>query len=98
MMRNSSIVSSSHAWLLVLLVFTLIIGDCDGASRRYLATRTEVSQFKPNTNPNNNDDAQKSPNMVGHFMGFLPRGIPISASAPSRKHNDLGLQSWKSSP
>ncbi|XVE83311.1 hypothetical protein DITRI_Ditri16bG0078700 [Diplodiscus trichospermus] len=33
---------------------------------------------------------------TGHFMGFLPRHLPIPASGPSRKHNDLGLQSWRS--
>ncbi|KAG2716336.1 hypothetical protein I3843_03G123400 [Carya illinoinensis] len=32
----------------------------------------------------------------GHFLGFLPRRIPIPASGPSRKHNDIGLQSWGS--
>lgn len=32
----------------------------------------------------------------GHFLGFLPRRIPIPASGPSRKHNDIGLQSWRS--
>ncbi|PIN21062.1 hypothetical protein CDL12_06250 [Handroanthus impetiginosus] len=30
----------------------------------------------------------------GHFFNFMPkRWIP--ASGPSRKHNDLGLQSWR---
>ncbi|GMI86676.1 hypothetical protein HRI_002336900 [Hibiscus trionum] len=33
---------------------------------------------------------------TGNFFGFLPRHFPIPASGPSRKHNDLGLQSWKS--
>ncbi|GKV35453.1 hypothetical protein SLEP1_g43716 [Rubroshorea leprosula] len=33
---------------------------------------------------------------TGHFLGFLPRHFPIPASGPSRKHNDLGLQSWRS--
>ncbi|KAL4352691.1 hypothetical protein GQ457_06G034740 [Hibiscus cannabinus] len=32
----------------------------------------------------------------GHFLGFLPRRSPIPASGPSRKHNELGLQSWRS--
>ncbi|CAN1234950.1 Protein IDA-LIKE 4 [Linum perenne] len=27
------------------------------------------------------------------FMGFLPKGMPIPPSAPSRKHNGIGLQS-----
>ncbi|KAH1079918.1 hypothetical protein J1N35_019679 [Gossypium stocksii] len=36
------------------------------------------------------------PQYKGHFLGFLPRRFPIPASGPSRKHNDLGLQSWRS--
>ncbi|KAB1210294.1 Protein IDA-LIKE 2 [Morella rubra] len=32
----------------------------------------------------------------GHFLGFLPRRIPIPVSGPSRKHNDIGLKSWRS--
>ncbi|KAL6276815.1 hypothetical protein ACE6H2_020416 [Prunus campanulata] len=32
----------------------------------------------------------------GHYLGFLPRRIPIPASGPSRKHNDIGLRSWRS--
>uniref|UniRef100_A0A7N0T9G3 Uncharacterized protein n=1 Tax=Kalanchoe fedtschenkoi TaxID=63787 RepID=A0A7N0T9G3_KALFE len=36
-------------------------------------------------------------NSPADFMGFLPRGIPIPNSAPSRKHNSIGLQSWRPS-
>nr|AFK45340.1 unknown [Medicago truncatula] len=32
----------------------------------------------------------------GHFFGFLPGRIPIPYSSPSRKHNDIGLQSLRS--
>ncbi|TQD79143.1 hypothetical protein C1H46_035303 [Malus baccata] len=32
----------------------------------------------------------------GHFLGFFPRRIPIPASGPSRKHNGIGLRSWRS--
>ncbi|CAD5178591.1 unnamed protein product [Musa acuminata subsp. malaccensis] len=28
----------------------------------------------------------------GYFMGFLPRGVPIPPSGPSRQHNSIGLQ------
>ncbi|MBA0628384.1 hypothetical protein Godav_023123 [Gossypium davidsonii] len=38
---------------------------------------------------------QKS-HYTGQFLGFLPRHFPIPASVPSRKHNDLGLQTWRS--
>ncbi|KAE7998278.1 hypothetical protein FH972_002837 [Carpinus fangiana] len=45
---------------------------------------TSVFKFKPNSQ------------FSGHFLGFLPRRIPIPASGPSRKHNDIGLKSWRS--
>ncbi|KAE9602787.1 hypothetical protein Lalb_Chr12g0203271 [Lupinus albus] len=32
----------------------------------------------------------------GHFSGFLPKRMPIPYSNPSRKHNDIGLKSWRS--
>ncbi|KAM3200700.1 Protein IDA-LIKE 4 [Capsicum chinense] len=32
----------------------------------------------------------------GHFWNLLPKRIPIPASGPSRKHNDIGLKStWR---
>ncbi|KAF5785639.1 putative protein IDA [Helianthus annuus] len=32
----------------------------------------------------------------GHFFGFLPkRKTPLPVSGPSRKHNDIGPQSWR---
>ncbi|KAL4387024.1 hypothetical protein GQ457_09G011760 [Hibiscus cannabinus] len=45
---------------------------------------TKVFRIRPNSQ------------YTGHFLGFLPRHFPIPASVPSRKHNDLGLQSWAS--
>lgn len=45
---------------------------------------TNVFKFKPKSQ------------YSGHFLGFLPRRIPIPASGPSRKHNDIGLKSWRS--
>ncbi|OIW17824.1 hypothetical protein TanjilG_02452 [Lupinus angustifolius] len=32
----------------------------------------------------------------GHFFGFLPKGMPIPYSTPSRKHNGIGLISVRS--
>ncbi|KAG5245018.1 IDA2 protein [Salix suchowensis] len=32
----------------------------------------------------------------GHFLNFLPRHLPIPTSGPSRRHNDIGLQSSRS--
>ncbi|CDP04758.1 unnamed protein product [Coffea canephora] len=31
----------------------------------------------------------------GHFFNSLPKRFPIPASGPSRKHNEIGLQSWR---
>ncbi|KAL4276746.1 hypothetical protein HN51_059399 [Arachis hypogaea] len=38
----------------------------------------------------------KSEEIRGHFFGFLPRRMPFPYSSPSRKHNDIGLQSYSS--
>ncbi|CAN1828746.1 Protein IDA-LIKE 4 [Linum perenne] len=32
----------------------------------------------------------------GHFTDFLPRHLHIPASGPSRRHNGIGLQAWRS--
>ncbi|KAK4393814.1 protein IDA-LIKE 2 [Sesamum angolense] len=49
------------------------------------ASRQPINAFKIRPKP------QQS---RGHFLNFLPkRWVP--ASGPSRKHNDLGLQSWR---
>ncbi|KAL2347268.1 hypothetical protein Fmac_001268 [Flemingia macrophylla] len=32
---------------------------------------------------------------TGHFFGFLPKRVPIPYSSPSKKHNDIGQQSWR---
>ncbi|TKY73857.1 IDA 2 [Spatholobus suberectus] len=45
---------------------------------------TNVFKFKPKSQH------------TGHFFGFFPRRIPIPYSSPSKKHNDIGLQSWRS--
>ncbi|KAG5000236.1 hypothetical protein JHK87_021308 [Glycine soja] len=45
---------------------------------------TTVFKFKPKSQHH------------GHFSGFLPKRMPIPYSTPSRKHNDIGLRSWRS--
>ncbi|CAI0428354.1 unnamed protein product [Linum tenue] len=47
-------------------------------------SRTNVFRVKPSTEPR------------GHFTNFLPRHLPIPTSGPSRRHNDIGLQAWRS--
>ncbi|CAI9778029.1 unnamed protein product [Fraxinus pennsylvanica] len=33
-----------------------------------------------------------------NFYGYLPKGMPVPPSGPSRKHNDIGLRGWQGSP
>ncbi|KAE8100443.1 hypothetical protein FH972_018340 [Carpinus fangiana] len=40
----------------------------------------------------------KSQNSPRKFLGFLPKGKPIPPSGPSKKHNNIGLQSSQRSP
>ncbi|KAL6318439.1 hypothetical protein AAG906_041205 [Vitis piasezkii] len=40
----------------------------------------------------------KPQNSPRSFFGFLPKGMPIPPSGPSKKHNDIGLQSSQQSP
>ncbi|KAK8587663.1 hypothetical protein V6N12_022146 [Hibiscus sabdariffa] len=63
-----------------LLVFTSAVCHCSSGSR----LSTDVFKVEPKSQ------------FKGHFLGFLPRRSPIPASGPSRKHNELGLQSWRS--
>ncbi|KAK9012709.1 hypothetical protein V6N11_040747 [Hibiscus sabdariffa] len=67
--------------LWLLLTLTFNVSHCHGS--RATATNN-VFKIEP-----------KSP-YVGHFVGFLPRHLPIPSSGPSRKHNDIGLQSRRS--
>ncbi|KAL1221579.1 Protein IDA-LIKE 4 [Cardamine amara subsp. amara] len=68
--------------LLVLILCFFFIHHCD------------ASRFSSSTvfyrNPDN--DHNKNSMRRGHFLGFLPRRFPVPASAPSRKHNDIGIQ------
>ncbi|XP_049371020.1 protein IDA-LIKE 2-like [Solanum verrucosum] len=44
----------------------------------------------------NTINSQRNSYNHGHFWNFLPKRIPIPASGPSRKHNDIGLKStWR---
>ncbi|KAF8011932.1 hypothetical protein BT93_I0149 [Corymbia citriodora subsp. variegata] len=75
--------TAPRLWLF-LLMSLLFLWHCHGSSR-------STNVFKVN------GDHPKSQS-IGHFSGYLPRGLPIPASGPSRKHNDIGLQSSRSSP
>ncbi|KAI3418317.1 uncharacterized protein J3R85_013793 [Psidium guajava] len=71
-------------WLF-LLVSLLCLWHCHGSSRS--TNLFKVSGGHPTKSQS-----------IGHFSGYLPRGLPVPASGPSRKHNDIGLQSSRSSP
>ncbi|WOG82118.1 hypothetical protein DCAR_0101280 [Daucus carota subsp. sativus] len=49
------------------------------------ASRTNSNIFNPKARPNS-----------GHFLNNMPRRMPIPFSGPSRRHNDIGLESWNS--
>ncbi|KAL3728918.1 hypothetical protein ACJRO7_033496 [Eucalyptus globulus] len=69
-------------WL-SLYLFILFVAHCHGSR-----STQHAFKIKPK---------QPHDNGIGHFLGFLPRHFPIPASGPSRKHNDIGLQSRTSS-
>ncbi|KAJ8769095.1 hypothetical protein K2173_000870 [Erythroxylum novogranatense] len=66
--------------LLWLFLWFIFFIDYSHSSRT-----TNVFHFKP-----------RSETYKGHYLNFLPRHFPIPTSGPSRRHNDVGLQSWKS--
>ncbi|KMT09205.1 hypothetical protein BVRB_6g133070 [Beta vulgaris subsp. vulgaris] len=57
-----------------------MVDKCEGLRH------THVFRFNPRPRYSNS----------GHFLGFFPKRYPVPSSAPSRKHNDLGLQNWRS--
>ncbi|KAI3464662.1 hypothetical protein Pfo_021325 [Paulownia fortunei] len=69
----------------ILLVFFMIIFTCDHANG---ARHTQFLKVKPHTH--------NSPDST--FLGFLPKGVPIPPSGPSRRHNDIGLAGGEGSP
>ncbi|KAJ6930792.1 hypothetical protein NC652_014342 [Populus alba x Populus x berolinensis] len=72
---------------LVLALWLLLITS--SASHTCGARQSQIfKMMKPNSQ-------NSSPST---FMGFLPKGIPIPPSGPSKRHNDIGLQSSKSFP
>ncbi|PRQ49277.1 hypothetical protein RchiOBHm_Chr2g0120121 [Rosa chinensis] len=76
-------------WLFLTFIFILV--NCSHGSRlitqQHNQEQQELDVFK--MKPKNHQYS-------GHFLGFLPRRIPIPASGPSRKHNGIGLKAWRS--
>ncbi|XVE60156.1 hypothetical protein DITRI_Ditri05aG0105100 [Diplodiscus trichospermus] len=66
-------------WLLLLLFIFLFGQAYYGSSSRYSHI------FK--VNPKSHQNSPRS------FFGALPKTMPIPPSGPSKKHNDIGLQS-----
>ncbi|XWS24994.1 hypothetical protein CRYUN_Cryun27aG0032400 [Craigia yunnanensis] len=70
-------------WLLLLL-FMFLFGRAHDSSSRY------SHMFK--VNPKSHQNSPRS------FFGALPKAMPIPPSGPSKKHNDIGLQSSRRFP
>ncbi|XVF39111.1 hypothetical protein PTKIN_Ptkin01aG0009100 [Pterospermum kingtungense] len=70
-------------WLL-LLVFLVLLGEAQGSSSRY------SHRFK--VHPKSHHNSPRS------IVGALPKGMPIPPSAPSKKHNGIGLQGSRTFP
>lgn len=77
--KNTSLSLISLLWFFLLVLSFFFIDHSN-------ATRTSHQFFK--FNPNNNQNS-------GHFYNVMPKRFPIPASGPSRKHNEIGLQSWR---
>ncbi|KAL7132023.1 hypothetical protein ABFS83_12G044800 [Erythranthe nasuta] len=73
--------------LLVMMMLLFVINDCN-ASRKTNVLETRPAAQVLLQHQNNNSAAG------GHFLHMLPKR-KVPASAPSRKHNDLGLQTWR---
>ncbi|KAM6590601.1 hypothetical protein CsatA_013206 [Cannabis sativa] len=81
---NCSSTRRQRILLLWLFIFTVVLFIFGQCDG---SRNPQVFKFKP-----------KSSQLSGHFMNFLPKRFPIPKSGPSRKHNDIGLQSWRSAP
>ncbi|CAM8902121.1 unnamed protein product [Rhodiola kirilowii] len=79
--------------LLLMCCIACCFWPCDGSSRVHVY---QVGFKQPLRPAHNYHHRQQHPTTAG-FMGFLPRGIPIPNSAPSRKHNSIGVSSWRPS-
>ncbi|CAN0865392.1 Protein IDA-LIKE 4 [Linum grandiflorum] len=69
---------------LVIFFLTLLVGGSHGSRP---ISNTNVFRVKPKE-----DEGGRR----GHFSNFLPRHLPIPTSGPSRRHNEIGLQTWSS--
>ncbi|KAH1065161.1 hypothetical protein J1N35_030148 [Gossypium stocksii] len=68
-------------------LFIFLVGEAAHASpSRHYSHRLKMN---PNSSPQNPPRS---------FFGALPRSIPIPPSAPSKNHNDIGLQSSATFP
>ncbi|QCE08119.1 hypothetical protein DEO72_LG9g3144 [Vigna unguiculata] len=69
--------------LLTLMLFVIyFVGHSYGSRHTY-----QVFKVQP-----------KAQTLPPNFFGFLPKAMPIPPSGPSRKHNDIGLQSSTGKP
>ena len=82
--RRRSNKSKFRAHLITFMFFILnismLLGKCEGIR--------STNEFIFNSRPRYSNS--------GQFLGFFPKRFPVHSSGPSRKHNDLGLQNWRS--
>ncbi|KAK9110441.1 hypothetical protein Sjap_018501 [Stephania japonica] len=71
-------------WLALFLILFINLSSVQASSRN-----TQVFHNIGNKRSHNGDDAF-------NFRGSLPKGVLVPPSAPSKKHNDIGLQSFQS--
>lgn len=73
-----------------LVLLFLILFQCQS----FCSESRNTNAFKLRPKPQNNTNNHSSSSSSTHFLNLLPkRSIPTSA--PSRKHNQLGLQNWR---
>uniref|UniRef100_A0A7N0TNQ2 Uncharacterized protein n=1 Tax=Kalanchoe fedtschenkoi TaxID=63787 RepID=A0A7N0TNQ2_KALFE len=77
---TASLLTMPHYACLFLLLVLCALEECNGSSEEVALKPVATTEHYP----------------VGQFMGFKPRRFSAPASAPSRKHNQIGFQAWQS--
>ncbi|KAH6782528.1 hypothetical protein C2S53_004066 [Perilla frutescens var. hirtella] len=71
----------------ILLVLCIFLFSSNGANG---GRHTQFMKVKP--------PSRASPSSADTFYGFLPKGVPIPPSGPSRRHNSIGLEGGGAEP
>ncbi|VFQ74060.1 unnamed protein product [Cuscuta campestris] len=76
-------------WLALVLALGLTGGYCEGGGGSRGLERNEMAAV---VNHGNNFTSGSG---VHYYFNLLPKRFPVPASTPSRRHNDIGLRTWK---